>query len=394
MIAERAIQLVSIIVLNKIILDYFGVTVLGEWQYTFAMVTIFVTVSWICGNEVVVSSLNDNLGSHSDIYSSAMLIRLVGGVIASILMMVFAIFYNDNKLVLIYMAGLIFPILFREALMLGQAYFQANSKLYIVSCCLIIASIIKLVLIQLIGFLGIVELIWVPYGSELLIGAGIVFFLFKKKVKFTFSLNQELLKALAKKGFFIWFILLLQQIWLKFDRYYFQNRFDEIYYANYSSSMQLVENFYYLLLILIQIISPILLLRRNSTKKGIFLSIFMGFVSAILLAVGVMMYSDVIINLIYGDKLQLSGEILSRMIWIVPFLVVNQIINLALIGKGHIRFMMVSVIFLFFCIASLEVLFYHFVGVKGILWAIVIPLLILCFVFFLYLLTSKRFANE
>lgn len=340
---ERLLQMVSVILFGKMVLDAFGVDALGNWQQALAIFNLAMTATWICGSEVIVASLVR--GEREKVAGSALLIRLSAGVLSAtaLVLYMWSQHFGVSEAVANILYGMVLALVMREFLMIGFPYFQYGGQLYLVSVISMFAIVIKLAGVYWVGRIGRSDLIGVPYAAELIIGGVLIFFLSIKKYHLDLSFDLKIISGLLKSGVVVWAVLLLQQFWIKYDRYYLPGIMSREMYAYYGTAMQLMENFYAMALLALQIIAPKFLLGFKAHRRIGFRRL-MGYLvlSSGVVALLVSIWAENLVTLLYGPKLFESAEYLRRVIWIMPFLVVDYALNMICIGAGCIRYLLVK----------------------------------------------------
>ncbi|MGV8925490.1 MAG: O-antigen flippase [Ewingella sp.] len=373
--AERIVQLIVIILINRIIIGSYHLDDFSNWQYSLVVMTVFMTGTWICGSEVVIPRLMDHPERLNLTISNVLTLRLIAGLLVGLLMLGWGIFFAHG-LARLFIIGLSVSVALRETMIVGLTWFQSEAKLRKPCLILMFSAIVKLVVIYFgVHYNVPINYLWVAWVIESLLPCILIYYSFKNFTNFKFvKINSEII-FLLKSGLIVWFCLVMQQLTMKFDRIYLDGRVSGEFYSNYASALQLVDNWYAICILFIQAIAPVFIFKYvkiKDIKQKLPFCVFSTLGMTCAGALFTTILSNEFISLFYGGKLLFAGTYLAHFIWLTPLLATDQLLSLVLIRIKKTSRIAIKWLIAFLLTILLVPLAYLFLGVNGILFALML----------------------
>ncbi|MGY2799769.1 polysaccharide transporter, PST family [Ewingella americana] len=371
--AERIVQLIVIILINRMIIGSYHLDDFSNWQYSLVVMTVFMTGTWICGSEVVIPRLMDHPERLNLTMSNVITLRFLAGLLIGFLMLMWGMFFAHG-LARLFIIGLSISVALRETMIVGLTWFQSEAKLKIPCLILMLSALVKLLVI----YIGVhnhvaIQYLWVAWVIESLLPCILIFYIFKHGTSFNFVKVNNEIKTLFKAGLIVWFCLVMQQLTMKFDRIYLDGRVSGEFYSNYASALQLVDNWYSICILFVQAIAPVFIFRYvkiDDIKRKLPFCIFSTLGMTCAGALFTTIFSNEFISLFYGGKLLFSGGYLAHFIWLTPILATDQLLSLVLIRIQKTQRIAIKWLIAFVLTIILIPLAYYVLGVNGILFAL------------------------
>lgn len=366
---ERITQLIIIIVINRLLINYYNFGDFSSWQYSLVILAIFMTGTWICGSEVVIPKLLDRPTKVSAIISNVVVLRLVTGIVVALCMAVWGLF-AANGLSRQFIIGLAMSVALRETFIVGLTWYQSQARLKLPCLILIAAAIIKLVVV----YIGVrnqlpINCLWAAWVIESLLPCCFIFYSFRKATSFRFIKPDAEIYSYLKIGVAVWFCLIMQQVTMKFDRVYLEGKISGETYSNYAAALQLVDNWYAICILFVQAIAPIFIFKYidiATIKKKLPFCIFATLAVTCAGALATTILADLIIHILYGSKLANAYSYLRTFIWLTPILAIDQLLSMVLIRLKRLKMLAIKWVIAFGLVIAIVPSIFHYMGVSDI----------------------------
>ena len=338
------------IIISGLMLKSLGSQGYADWQYAYTLVTIFTTLTWFFGAELLTPMLFElNDEDRSRYISTFLWVKIIFCVFLSIVS-VFVGLNIDSKLSSRFVVCFSLLFLLREPLMTGYSVLQFERRVDFVSKTSIVVLIVKLALIYLILQTDVyVDFLALPWLVEGLLLSGTVFYFSKIKLqKINILINPEKLKKLLVDGLVVWVTIVLSILYFKVDKIFLKGVAAPDDYVSYAASSQLNENFLSLSTMIIQIVAPYYIYSSKDGRSIHFkLMLSIVFLGLVLLALAelVSVFSMNISFLIFKQD-QLSFY-LPKLIFLLPLFGVDGLINSYLFKLRSIKIMILKLFVMF-----------------------------------------------
>lgn len=344
LVVERFVQIVIGIVISGLFARSLGTDGYGIYQYASAIIVIGLSLTYICGSEVLVPILSNQHGEKtiSTLYN-AFIIRLFASVVVFIGILVFILtsdFSYDLKM-LLGVWGLV--IIINEPFGVIKAWMEANT------------FIKPNVIIRIIALSIKISMVFVFYKLGLpLFYVGLIMFLeafftslgqlayFRKKFNDSFVMikDTELIKDLFKKGLFFWIGLVLMFVFTKVDKLILKRFLTFQDLGIYTSAMGITDNFNAMAAILSTSFAPLMIYKEKIIKKAYrnLVKILMVMIaSAIVGSLCISNFAEPIIRIIFGTSFSSASMILIYSIWISVLVFSDAALNLIILRNGAFK---------------------------------------------------------
>ena len=325
---------------------YFGTELFGIWNYMLAFAALLPAISSLGLNFVIVKNIKERPNLSNAILGNTFLTRMLAGVIATIVLV--AVYYSlgvniaDKYLYVVL-------LLFISQILLNANVFIYKNEAELENRNTVIARNLALTFSSILRYAAI------KLEMDILVFAGINIFEYAlflylswsfTKVKLTLKdvrLNKKLSIILSKQGMPLMLSAVVVILYLKIDQMIIAYLMDNDSVGIYSAASRISELFYALPVIISNVFFPkIVEFRKDVSKRNHILDQmhFNIILSTVLLAIGISVFSDRIILMLYGEAYIESGGILSVYAWSLCFmgLLVGSSKYLLVIGRNDIIF--------------------------------------------------------
>lgn len=356
---ERLLQVASLVIISGLMLENIGPENYASWQYAYTLVTIFTTLTWFCGAELLTPILFELNDEERDKYISTFLwIKII--FCATLSIIAIAVGLNlDNRIASSFVICSSVLFLLREPLMTGYSILQFERRVDLLSKISIVMLFVKLALIFLILKSNFYEdYLALPWVFEGVLLSGLVFYFSKIKIsKMKFLIDRGKIRNLLIDGMVVWLTIVLSILYFKIDKILLKDVADPRDYVAYAASSQLNENFLSLATMAIQIIAPYYIYVSKGDRSinhrlmvsmviyGLALLILAGLVSVLSFDIGLLIFKQGQL-LIY----------LPKLIFLLPLFGIDGLINSYLFKLRSVRLMIIKSSLMFFMMISANII--------------------------------------
>lgn len=341
-ITDKVYTMLVGVVITALIARYFGSEKYGIFNYSLSIVMLFTAVSTLGLPTLTVKSLIDKEFSENEIITTSIVLRLFGGIILSILALA-AIFllepYNTDYAIIVLILS--FSMTFKSFEVIDywlQTYHLAKISSIIRICTYTIISVLKL---SVIFFRGSLLNYSFLYSLDALLSAFALFltfkFIFKKKI--VLKLNIKYAKYILSNSWYLIISGLLVSVYMQIDKIMLGTMLpNKSEVGIYSVATQVAQLWFFIPMAIITSMQPVIMKARNDStesyeNKMMLLYRIIGFMG-IAFGLFILVFSTLIIQLLYGNDYIRSASILTISVWAGTFAILGSARNLWLISEN------------------------------------------------------------
>lgn len=341
---ERLIQIGFGVIMAGLLARSLGGQYYGYYQYAGAIIALFLSISFLCGAEIIVPLLSrekDHLRKDIILYN-AFLIRVVASAFSYLALMSFVLlsgFDMDlNYLIIIWGISILFnePVSVIKAWMESRTNLKPNVIIRAIAITVKLGFVIVFYKMDLsVRYVGLIMLFEAAIVS---LGQLVYFRNFHKFSGNSLFIDRNLVKSLLIKGLPFWMGVITMYAFLKVDKLILERfvTFHEL--GLYTSATALSEQICALAPIITISVGPLLVYKeKNRTialHNVIKITLLMALVS---LAGSLVVYflSDIIVKIVYGREFLTAGGILKYSVWISVFAFIDNSLSLYIYDRGN-----------------------------------------------------------
>lgn len=323
---DRIFRMGMGLVVGAWVARYLGPTDFGTFNYLLATIGILTPFASLGLESMVVKELVDNPGRARTIMSTAVTLRLISGLIAFGVCVALFYFLKKDEPYTLYVGIILALTLLAQALISIELYYQSKvaSRTAVISqsVAYIIANILKIVLIlsgaSLMAFAVVTAL-------EMTLGGLFMLYSLKRfnNQTLSFGLDMALAKGLMAKGWPLIFSGFMIMIYMRIDQIMLGEMVNDHEVGMYSAALKLSEIWYIIPTIICNSFFPSIIEGKKLSQK-IYFKKFQRlfdilFLISVIIAIGVTLFSDQIIDILYGDQYTGAAIILTIHIWAAVF---------------------------------------------------------------------------
>lgn len=305
----------------------------GQWIYSVNFILLLSSLALVIGSEISVVALARNKSIYKEIISGTFLVRLLFSIIAMLAAILYAKFFTNDVLIKEFIYILSLYLLLAEPFGVITNYFQANVKILPVTIIRIFGLFIRVLVIYIFFnyYRDVMPLLPLSRVLEIIvIVCSLQCLFFVCKSNFKFIINLHVIRILFLRGIKLWPALIFMYLFQRLDRFYIEYYFSFDVLGQYGIAVQLMEQGFLLLGIVVQSISPKLIYLKASQNeiRGNLLKllIVIFLVSVIFLILGYVLI-PYFIFVVYGDNYSLASDISKGMLFAIIFFGIDTVIT-------------------------------------------------------------------
>lgn len=332
-------RIVSNLVIASLVAKQLGVEQYGLFQYVLGLVVVFISLSYVCGAEVLVPKLvhAHDFSVLRTILGSSFIIRIFCSVLAYILLLIFVYTTSDTPTEFYLALILGITILFSEGFGVVIAWLQSQTQIRPYSISVNIILIFKVASIVLLDYFSVKNPVVyaIPWGVEaVFIAIALMLIFYKEKKTFFFQYSWSLVVQLLKEGASFFPAILLTFIFKKLDMIFLKSLVTSVELSYYATAAQLVTSVTAISTILVNSMAPLRVYSKAHIKdirRNVIFNSVILFVLSALFAVFGQLIAPVIIPFIFDKSFSGAIPILSWLLWCSTLLFVDASLNTFLI---------------------------------------------------------------
>jgi O-antigen/teichoic acid export membrane protein len=314
--AEKIFQMVVGFFVIILLTRYLGPEKYGLLAYSQSFIGIFVAFSTLGIDTILVREITKNKDKNDVLIGTAITLKIIASLVGMFIVFIINMFVEDEAAGML--INIIAFILIFQSLRTFDTYFQANviSKYCVIANCIAFtcSSSIKLILIYVEA-----DLVYFAYTlvfDSVVIALGYLYiYRLQKKSIISLKYNLKIAIYFLKNGWPLMLVAMAVFLYTKIDQIMIRHIVDSVAVGHYVAATRVVELFYFVPLIVTQSIFPKIVEMKLKSEKEYFrfleniYRILMWLVFPIALVI--FTYSDIIINILYGDEYASATSILN-----------------------------------------------------------------------------------
>lgn len=342
LVGDKLFTMLIGVFVTAIIARYFGPEKFGQYNYALSFVALFTTFSTLGLETLTVKSILDKDYDEGTVLCTSLVLRVIGGVFLTIVATVIIriIEPNDQNLhVLVLIMSLAMVI---KALEVIEYWIQAHQKAKLSSIirmgAYIISAGLKLSLVFLKG--NIVHYAIIYMFDAVIIGIGLIVAYFRnKEVNTKWKFDLKYAKNILSQSWYLILSGLMVTLYMKIDQVMLGAMMPtKLEVGVYSAAVQVASMWYFVPMAIIVSFKPVIMGKKKTSEESYTYSVQMLYtiVTWLSIAFGVfiLIFSNFIIDILYGSDFSKAASILSISIWAGTFAMIGTASSTWLVCEG------------------------------------------------------------
>lgn len=331
---EKLITIFLVFYTEGTIAKVLSISEYGQWVYSVNFILLLSSLTLVVGSEVSTVALARNKKISGKIIFVVFIFRMIFSCVAFIISIFYALYVVNDELVKDFIIILSFFLVLAEPFGVISNYFQANVKIFPVVVVRLLGLLIRasVVTIGVYFVNNFKDYSFIPFSrvlETLVVSIGLVFVILKVKQNFSFKWDFVIAKVILYRGLKFWPALVFMYLFQRLDRFFIEKYFSYDVLGQYAIAVQLMEQGFLLLGMVVQSISPRLIYIKTSysqlKRNVIRLAIILFTLSVVGYILGYLSI-PYIIKVIYGDQYGMASEIACSMLIVLMFFSIDTVI--------------------------------------------------------------------
>ncbi len=319
--AEKILRIFAALFVGVWVTRYLGPKNLGILSYAQSFVAIFLAFSTLGINTVLVRELVKNPKDKSKLLGTSFALQTVGSVfLLTFLLIGINLSENDdftNKIIL-----LLGSVTFFQSFQVIGLYFQSivYSKVVVIGSVISLAvtSLLKIALILTES--PLIYFVYAIISETILIAIGLIYFYLRENESIrSWFFSKNTAKRLLRDSWPLILSTIVVSIYMKVDQVMIKEFYDSNSVGQYAAAVRLSEAWYFIPTVICSSLFPAIVNAKGISEKLYYNRIqnlydFMVYIS-LSIAIPMTFMSDLIVDFLYGNAFQQTGEVLSIHIW-------------------------------------------------------------------------------
>ncbi len=381
-IVKMGINFFVIILLTR----YLGPENFGLLSYSQSLVGIFTAFATLGIDVILVRELTKNKESNDKLIGTAVILKFIASIIAMVIIFILNITMEDREAVLL--TNIIAFTLLFQSISTIDTYFQAKVlsrfSAIVNTFAFVISAVIKLGLIFYEA-----QLVYFAYAlvfDSILMATGYLYIYMKQKKSF-FSLkyDSKIASYFFKNGWPLMLVSMAAFIYTRTDQIMIKHLVGNEAVGNYAAAIKVSELFYFIPLLITQSVFPKIIEVKLKSEKEYFtllekLHALLVWI-AIPISLGLFVFSDSIVSILYGEKYVNAASILNILAFAIVLNAIGSITTKILYAEHYEKKYLYRSILGVFVNIGLNFWLINLYGARGAAMATLVTLFIIYYIY-------------
>ncbi|WP_239661669.1 flippase [Bacillus cereus] len=350
-VSEKIFSMLIGVFVTAIVARYFGPDKFGQFNYALSFTALFTAISTLGLETLTVKSIVDKRYDEGVILCTSLYLRIFGGISLTILsyLIINIIEPNDKNL---HMMVLIMSLTMSfKSLEVIEYWIQAHQKAKISSIIRMSAYIIlaglKVLVVLLNGNLIHYTLIYML--DAVIIGTALFIAYFRKRENSAkWKFNKNYAKEILSQSWYLILSGLMVTLYMRIDQVMLGGMMpNKTEVGVYSAAVQIASMWYFVPMAVITSFQPVIMSKKNVDEEGYLKSIQLLYNIIVWMGIGFgllfLMFSNILVNILFGPEYSKAASILSINIWAGTFAMCGTARGIWLICEGLQKYSMLYI---------------------------------------------------
>jgi PST family polysaccharide transporter len=348
LIFEHIFRMILSLLVTSIVARYLGTYNYGLINYGLAYITIFLNISSLGIDSILVYEIVSNEKKTGEMIGTAMFMRVISSLISVIFIYTIVSHMNSNNSLLVIITFIQSISIIFASFDLLKYWFQSNlNSKYVVLSKLIAFTLVSSWRIILVALKVEVEYFAIATIIETFTAAVVLFISYYKHRGPTLKIKLSLMNVLLKKSYLFIVAGLLVSIYTQIDKIMLGKMFDISSVGIYTAAMNIAGLWIFIPMAIIESLRPLIMKEKNVSQER-YEYLFSKLNSIIIwisiaAAISITLLSKYIIIIIYGRGFLESTPILIILVWSRIFSLLGTTRTIWLISENLKRYVNVLV---------------------------------------------------
>ncbi|MFC4802574.1 flippase [Neobacillus sp. GCM10023253] len=327
LVGDKIFTMVIGVLVMALVARYLGPENYGKYNYALAFVTLFTTLSTLGLDTLSVKSIVQQDEEEGTILCTGLVLRVIGGIVLTILSSVIIKFIEPDEslihsLVMIMSLTMVFKSL--EVIEYWiQAYQKSKISSLIRMVVYVFTALLKIAFVLLEG--GLLQLALIYMLDALIIGTSLVIVYFKKRTSHSkWKFRFQYAKSILSQSWYMILSGLMGTLYMQIDKVMLGSMLinkEEL--GVFSAATQIASMWYFVPMAVITSFKPVIMKNKKISEESYLKSVKLSYTIVAWMGIGfgvlILLFSDIIIGILFGSNYSKAAGILSVSVWAGTF---------------------------------------------------------------------------
>ena len=342
LIGDKVFTMLIGVVIIALVARYLGPEKYGQFNYAMAFVALFTALSTLGLETLTVKSIVDKDYDEGTILCTSLFLRVLGGIVLTIIAVIIIRLIepkDQNLHVLVLIMSFTMVLKSMEVIEYWiQAYQKAKISSIIRMSTYLITAVLKILLVIFKGNLIHYALIYTIDASIVGIALMIAYFRIREKVS-AWRINFVYAKNILSQSWYLILSGLLVTLYMRMDQVMLGSMLPaKTELGVYSAAVQIAGMWYFVPMAIITSFKPVIMNKKKISENSYMKSVQLLYIIVAWVGIGfsvfLLLFSKLIVNILYGAEFLKAASILSISIWAGTFAMLGSARGIWLICEG------------------------------------------------------------
>lgn len=348
LVGDKVFTMIIGVFVTAIVARYFGPESYGQFNYALSFVTLFTALSTLGLETLTVKAIVDKEQDEGTILCTSLVLRVIGGIILTFIAVILIrlIVPNDsNTHILVFILSLTMVFASLEVI---EYWIQAHQRAKISSVVRMTAYVIiaafKIGMVILGG--NLIHFALIHMLNVIIIGIGLIIAYFRnREEKFKWKIDIDYAKSILSQSWYLILSGLMVTLYMQIDKVMLGLLMPtKVEVGVYSAAVSIASMWYFVPMAIITSFKPVIMSKKKINEESYLKSVQLLYTIVAWLGIGfgifVLIFSNPIVNILYGAEYQKASSILSVSIWAGTFAMLGSARGVWTITEGLQRYNM------------------------------------------------------
>ena len=346
LVGDKVFTMLIGVVVIAFVARYLGPEKYGQFNYAMAFVALFTVLSTLGLDTLTVKSIIDKDYDEGTILCTSLFLRVFGGIVLTIIAVIIIRLIepkDQNLHILVLIMSFTMVLKSMEVIEYWiEAYQRAKISSIIRMSAYVISAGLKLTLVFLKGNLVHYALIYMI--DSIIIGTALIMAYFRnREIRTKWNFNFRYAKNILSQSWYLILSGLMVTLYIRIDQLMLGSMMPtKVELGVYSAAVQIAGMWYFVPMAIITSFTPVIMNKKKISENSYMKSVQLLYTIVAWIGIGfsvfILLFSKLIVNILYGAEFLKSASILSVSIWAGTFAMLGSARGAWLICEGLQRY--------------------------------------------------------
>ncbi|OZT78638.1 flippase [Salinicoccus roseus] len=342
LISDKVFTMIIGVFVTAIVARYFGPENFGQFHYALSFVTLFTAISTLGLEVLTVKAIVDKKYDEGTILCTSLFMRVIGGSILTILAAIIIRIIEPANTSMHLLVFIISLTMVFKALEVIEYWIQAHQRAKISSIIRMVVYLITAGMKLLLVFIGgnLIHYSMIYFLDALIVGVALIIAYFKYRTissKWRIDLNYA--KYILSNSWYLILTGLMITFYMQIDKVMLGSMLLNTHEVGvYSAAVAVASMWYFVPMAIITSFQPVIMNYKNKDKEKYLRSVQQLYAiiswTGIVFGLLTILFSDLIIGILYGADYSEAGNILTISVWAGTFAMLGSARGVWLVSEG------------------------------------------------------------